>query len=280
MILKEIVGRGGISIVPVHYSHDNDKDAEWAAHERLRYAKDADWRREYELDFSALSGAPAYPAFRRETHVTSEVVFHDTRPLCLALDFNVSPMAAAICQINGGWLDIWDEIFIDPGTVENVATELRNRHPSHKAEVWVYGDASGSNRGQTARSSYDLLRIGMAGYPASLVLKVPAANPHVGDRVNAFNYRLKASDGAPGVRIHPRCVELIKDLMEVRLRPDGKQIEKVMKLDDPYHLRTHISDAVGYLIAREWPVVGEMAKVFKAKARPPLVYKTVLGAME
>jgi hypothetical protein len=118
----------------------------------------------------------------------------------------------------------------------------------------------------------------MAGYPTPVVLKVPADNPHVGDRVNTVNFKLKGADGAPGVRIHPRCVELIRDFQEVRMRPDGKQIEKVMKLDDPYHLRTHISDAVGYLIWREWPVTGPTAPT-KAKPRPPLQYTKVLGAI-
>jgi len=53
------------------------------------------------------------------------------------------------------------------------------------------------------------------------------------------------------------------------LTADQKKILKVYKNDDPYSQRTHASDALGYLIAREWPVIKEMFSS-KMSSRKPL----------
>jgi hypothetical protein len=283
-VLRALEAENGCLVVPVHWSHDPAKDAEWAATERLKLTRagwtEADWNREMELDFGALSGAVAYPAFNEGIHVVDDLVFHPDRPLCWAWDFNVSPMTSTVSQINGGVLDIHYEIVKDnPGTVEAVCNEFRNLFPNHKAEVRVYGDASGNNRGQTARSSYDLIRIAMGGYPARLVFNVPSKNPHPRERVDAVNFKLKPADGVPGVRVHARNRELIRDFKEVRMKPDGKDIEKTYKLDDPYAKRTHLSDGLGYLVWREFPV--GKAGLDKPKPRPKMVFDTkkLLGGM-
>ena len=53
--------------------------------------------------------------------------------------------------------------------------------------------------------------------------------------------------------IDPSCKDLITDL-EVVLRDQGGGIKKTTKKTDPYFLRTHFSDALGYWISYEAPV--------------------------
>jgi hypothetical protein len=68
-----------------------------------------------------------------------------------------------------------------------------------------------------------------------------------------MNAKLAAASGARTLKINRRCKELIKDLEQVSYK-EGSQI--VDKVRDPK--RTHLSDALGYLVWRE----------FERKARP------------
>jgi hypothetical protein len=156
--------------------------------------------------------------------------------------------------------------------------EFRNAYPAHPAGICVYGDATGNARtGQTAQSDYDLLRIALRGYPTPISWKVPADNPDEKDRRNAFNAKLKPPDGMPGMRISPKCKELIEDLQAVVLRPDQKKILKVYDGKDPYARRTHASDAAGYLVSREWPLVQVASSALRKPSAPAMKPGRLLG---
>jgi len=208
---------------------------------------------------SGISGARAYPSFANPIHVSNDIKVRDRWPLCWAVDFNVDPMSSIIGQYipleAGRYLFyVYDEIVLEGGVTPNdAAREFRRKFPTHSAEVWIYGDATGKNRGQTAKSSYTLLMEEMRGYPVEVRLRVPEANPHVRDRVNAVNTALSSPQGFVGVVIHSRCVELIADLNQVVLDKQG-QIKKASNPKDPYSRRTHTSDPLGYLIVYEQPV--------------------------
>ncbi|HEC62283.1 MAG TPA: hypothetical protein ENI27_08525, partial [bacterium] len=47
----------------IHYSADSEKDAEWAKKHSIRYGgmKSPKWRREMEIDYTAVSGQPVFP---------------------------------------------------------------------------------------------------------------------------------------------------------------------------------------------------------------------------
>lgn len=258
----------GFAVVPIHYSMDALKDLDWETSERAKYVRDEDWAREMELDFGVHLGAPAYPHFKRAVHVHDELPYFDRLPLMLFCDFNQSPLAWGIAQIVGGVGHVLDEIFREPSTIEDAVAEFRNLYPTHRGELWIYGDA-------TTRGFYDTIRLGLRGYSAPVSLRVPPANPRVKERVNAVNVKLKASDGAPGLKIAARCVNLIQDLEEVMWRPNEKDLLKVNDQKDPYYKRTHISDAMGYWVAREWPVVEAITR--NAPKRKPIQAGKVLG---
>jgi hypothetical protein len=65
----------------------------------------------------------------------------------------------------------------------------------------------------------------------------------------------------PGLRIsgqhrlliHPRCRELIRDLEQVRWKADGHG-NRGRELDKSDWRRTHASDALGYMIAQQFPM--------------------------
>lgn len=254
----------GFLIVPVHLRHDPDKTEEWEMRERAKYASEADANRELDFDTREVLGAPAYPAFKYGQHVTDQMegMPFSHLPLCLSMDFNVSPMVWNISQIVSGKLFVFDEIYIDPADAGMMIQAFRNKYPAHRADLYIYGDATGTHRSPNSlQSCYDLVSLGLRGYPSTVVWKVPVQNPPVRDRLAAVNNKFKgAADGRLGIYIHERCKHLIADFEEVVLEKGGNQIHKANKADDPYRYRTHASDGLGYLIYREWPVFKELVE--------------------
>ena len=77
-------------------------------------------------------------------------------------------------------------------------------------------------------------------------LRVAKSNPPVKERVNLTNRVLKNANGDSQVTIDPKCKELIQDFEEVCYKDNGNQIDK-----DRNRFRTHVSDALGYLLWEE-----------------------------
>jgi hypothetical protein len=77
-------------------------------------------------------------------------------------------------------------------------------------------------------------------------LRVPKSNPSVRDRIHLVNTKLKSARGDIGIQIDEKCKELIMDFEQVCYKGDTGQIDK-----DRDRMRTHVSDALGYLIWQE-----------------------------
>jgi hypothetical protein len=85
--------------------------------------------------------------------------------------------------------------------------------------------------------------------------RVPKANPSVRERINLTNRQLKSASGKIGLLVDPQCKELIKDFEQVCFREDTNLIDK-----DRDRMRTHLSDALGYVLWQECkvtPKIGE-----------------------
>lgn len=281
IVIDPIEHPGGWTIVPIHYSMDPEKSSEeWKAHVRGTYDREEDFNSEMELDFTAQLGAPAYPQFNEKLHVREKLRYTRNLPLCLCCDFNVDPCIFEVAQILGGRLLVIDEIVLSPGDIPGMVREFRNAYPDHPAGIHVYGDSNGLSRtSQTQKSDYELIQIHMQGYPSEVKIKVSRAHPPSRARINALNHRLRGFEGKPMIFISSACKELIIDLNEVVMKPNGKDVLKTYKSEDPYAKRTHASDALGYLVYREWPLATEVRRLASAKnkPRPPLKYGDMIG---
>jgi phage terminase large subunit len=216
-------------------------------YERLKRSYDPKFYQQEVLgEYVNIHGGLVYHGFRRTEHVREVGVRQGLR-LLWALDFNVDPMCSVVAQIEGETVYVVDEIVLSRATTEEACEEFSARFPRHEGGIGIYGDASGSYLKTSGWSDYQVIReyFRRAGYQG-VSYHVPRTNPPVRERVALVNAKLKSASGEKHLYIDRKCRELIKDLEEVSYKADSTVIDKEK---DPR--RTHLSDALGYLIWQE-----------------------------
>ena len=156
-------------------------------------------------------------------------------------------MCSIVAQRQGDEINVLDEIVISRASTYRRARVLGPLSAIMGAGMVIYGDASGNSLKTTGTTDYEMMRELL---PADAVravdYRVPKANPAVRDRVLMVNAKLANAEGDVQMRIAPRCGELIKDFEEVVWKSGTTQIDK-----DRDPKRTHLSDALGYLVWQE-----------------------------
>ena len=249
---KRITGYGAVMAQPFENRHLLSAVPDY--YERLKHSYDAQFYEQEALGaYQETSKELVYSSFSKAANLRA-VAVEDREPLLWTLDFNVDPMCSLVAQRSGSRLVVLDEIAISRASTEEACEEFVRRFPSHAAGVRITGDASGNHRQTSGTTDYDMIRrfFSRAGQ-RNVSYHVPASNPRVADRVRLVNGKLKNAAGEVELFLHERCKELIKDFLEVRYR-DGTAL--IDKDGDPR--RTHLSDALGYLI---WQEFGPRASV-------------------
>ena len=124
--------------------------------------------------------------------------------------------------------------------------------------VVVYGDASGHQQQTTGTSDYEMIREYFAVHSSMPVdYRAPKSNPAVRDRVNLMNRQ--AADrrrGRIGLLVDPQVQGIDQGLgTGVLTRRTRTQIDK-----DRDRMRTHLSDALGYLLWQECRRAGKIGR--------------------
>jgi hypothetical protein len=208
-------------------------------------------------------------------------VYDERRPLYCGMDFNTNPMSLVVDQV---WEEdklirvLW-EFVQGPTTIDQTISAFRDRFSNHKADVFMYGDATSGMNAQTAQSNWDVVKLSFRGYHIAPTYRLPLANPNIGDRLNAVNRLFQGVGPYNAIVDIDHCPELIRDLREVILTKDGKKIHKVTDMKDPYYFRTHPSDAWGYRVFREFPTVAEVISTM-AKKREPMQHGPLMGEVD
>ena len=235
------------------------------------------YRQEVMGEYLDIYGGNVYDAFS-EGNIQS-VAYDANLPLCWALDFNVDPICSVICQIDErkphfltthyvkrGVVRVLDEIVLPDSRTIPAAKEFMRRalllpDVPDRLTVQIYGDKSGNDRHTSAsRTDYELIReVFRESSDFQITMFQNKKNPGIRDRVNTVNNMLTSVSGAHRVLVDPKCKELIKDLRQVKWKRDAFG-NPTGELDNSDSARTHVSDALSYLIAREFglrPVGGE-----------------------
>jgi hypothetical protein len=225
-------------------------------YQRLKESYDENFYQQEVLgSYLNMTGGLVYSSFSRSVHI-ADLQAEPYLPVFWALDFNVDPMSSLIVQIVHGRVRVLDEIVIRHGTTQQACEEFLKRFPKQQAGVAVYGDASGYKEQTTGSSDYQIIREYFQIHAStSAQYRVPKANPSVRERINLTNSKLRSAAGEIGIQVDPRCKELIKDLEQVCFKEDSNHIDK-----DRDRLRTHLSDALGYLLWQECKPLGSIGE--------------------
>lgn len=160
-------------------------------------------------------------------------------PIECGMDFNVDAMSCEIYRRGPTWIHYFDEIRLKNANTYDMAKALHAKHPG----ITVYPDASGSARKTSAvASDHAILRGGTTEMPWRFKVIANRSNPPVKDRVNAFNKLMREGNCS-----FFNVPELISDLERCTWR-----LGDIDKRDPE---RTHASDAGGYPIAYNFPVI-------------------------
>jgi hypothetical protein len=200
------------------------------------------FKQEYLASFETLSNR-VYSNFERSINVSSNLITPDgTKELYVGIDFNVSPVTAAIGVKVVDQLHIIDEVSIENSNTTELAQEIKRRYPNHK--IRAYPDPAGRARKTSAAGGVtDFTILEQFGF----VTIAPKAHDPVADRINNVQAMLCNAQGERRLFIHTRCKELIKGLDGMTYKKDTSLPDKSLGLD-------HITDALGYLVSYEFPL--------------------------
>jgi hypothetical protein len=223
------------------------------------------FQQEYEASFVNFTGRAYYP-FVDHSH-TASLAYDPKGKLAFCFDFNVEPGIAAVAQEqklpNG--LDgtgVIGEVWIPRNSnTPAVCRKLIEDWGEHEGKVVCYGDATGGSRGSAKVEGSDWELIAKELKPKfgdRLSFKVKASNPAERARVNAMNSRLKNTAGEIRLMVDPgKAPHVVRDLEGVTVLEGGSGELDKKKVAD----LTHISDALGYYVEHEFPVVNRTVTI-------------------
>jgi hypothetical protein len=217
------------------------------------------YRQEFEASFENLGVGRAYYAFDSTQNVR-KLRFDRRVSLSWTLDFNMNPLCSVVAQVYNGMVYVLDEMILPDSNTLSACEELLSRTQKWAGgmplAIDVYGDATGEqHRTSASRTDWQIVKEFFGRYKDrfSASFHVPSANPPVKDRINCVNAKRCNHAGQNRLLVDPSCKHLIKDFEQVSWKSDSHG-NTLADLDKSDPMRTHVSDAVGYLIAREFPM--------------------------
>lgn len=229
----------------------------------MRDLDELTFKQEFEGSFVNFSGRAYYGYDSVLSCQPLRKLYNDAQPLIICLDFNVSPGVAAVCQEHHveGQAEratttcAIGEVHIPRGSnTPVVCRRLVDDWGDHKGMVYVYGDATGGNSGsaKVAGSDWDIVEaILRPVFGTRLLMRVPRSNPPERVRVNAMNSRLCNMAGERRLLVDRMYApNLARDLDSV-----GVLTGSAGELDKSDPGLTHLSDALGYYVSKEFPIV-------------------------
>jgi hypothetical protein len=196
------------------------------------------FKQEFEASFVTASNLVAW-AFSRE-HNIKRLENPDLRYLHIGVDFNNSPITAAIYVQQGEEMYQIDEIHMLNSHTQELADEILRRYP--KSKITVYPDPSGRQRKTSAGGATDFTILESAGF----TVKAPFKHDPVRDRINSYNARLCNSNGIRRLFIDPRCKYTVESLEKFCFKT-GTQVPDKGEWD-------HMFDAASYCIQYMFPL--------------------------
>lgn len=265
--VDEIGRTKGQALWPTHFSE------KFLLNDRQNNMTQEAWDSLYQQKPANKTGLGAvYSNYDKDVHV-KEIDRDDRLAISWSLDFNVNPMTSIIAQVRETFapnaylnnkklveLEVLDEICLPNSNTPEMCQEfdarVRKMLKGRRAEIHVYGDATANRRDtRGADSDWEIVYKFLTTHGYTFRTFVTKSDPLQRDRVNAMNLALKSASGVVSMYIDDRCKELQYDLAEVRWKKDAAG-NTTSQLDKADPKRTHVSDALGYLVYDKFKIVG------------------------
>lgn len=243
---------GGSSVVEYFHWTAEDIYSQDELYALRQLLSDKDYNEQALAKWETASGL-VYYAFNERENVVDDNRYVADRPLLIGSDFNVSPMSWVVAQdTEDGCVNVLDELSILNTNTPETLDILWRKWGHHEAGFVFYGDAAGRSRSTTTSvSDYVIIhndRRFADRRNGKVDIRYAASNPAILDRVACVNAMLRNADGRCRIFIAKKCKELIKDLDSIAFKEGTREVDKSDAM------RTHMSDALGYLIYHRFPI--------------------------
>lgn len=206
------------------------------------------YRQEFEASFETATGR-IYADYGPANHTARTIQPHER--LLWMHDQNFTPLSSAIGVRDGDSLHLLDEIVLTSAVSRQAAVEFVERYRGHANKtVLLYGDPAGrAGEKHGHASDYTDIETVLRSAGWSVERRVSNAHPAIKDRQNAVRAKIRTADGSIGLFVNPKTAKWCdKGLATVQLQ-EGSTFQ-----EDQTNQYQHITTAIGYCVAREWPV--------------------------
>lgn len=238
-------------MIQVHYTADPEKDpstpegTKWYENAR-RGMPEAFWRKEYEIDWFALSGELVYPQFRQDLHIIQPFPIPSDWPRYMAIDPGLrNPTAGLWVAVDpDDTLYVYDEYYVSEKIIKEHAEAILRREQGQKIYLRLIDPSSSGRNFITKTSNRDeYARYGIHCVPARNDLQIGM------DRV-AKLLTPGEKTGAPGIFFFSTLTHTLEEIRNYRWQEiygsrQNDPPEKPVKRSD------HLMDCLRYIAMAE-----------------------------
>lgn len=209
------------------------------------------FRQEFEASFETAAGK-IYDDYSKENHTSETIQPHEQ--LLWMHDQNYTPLSSAIGVRRNEGKDLYllDEIVLTSAVSKQAALEFVEKFKDHQNKnVLIYGDPAGQAGEKHGHASdYTDIEGVLRTNGWTFQRRVRASHPAIKDRQNSVRAKIATADGHRSLFVNPVTAKWCdKGLATVQLQ-QGSTFQ-----EDQKNQYQHITTAIGYCIAYEWPIM-------------------------
>lgn len=204
---------------------------------------------EFEASFETASGR-IYEDYSRLNHTDAAIEPHEQ--LCWMHDQNYTPLSSAVGVRRNGGKDLYllDEIVLISAVSRESAVEFVEKFKGHKNKhVLIYGDPAGrAGEKHGHASDYTDIEDVLKQNGWKYTRKVKKSHPAIKDRQNAVRAKILNAAGEMSLFVNPNTAPWCHEGLATVQLQKGSTFQEDQKND-----YQHITTAIGYMVAAEWP---------------------------
>lgn len=218
------------------------------AEDAKRVMSTRQYNQEFRASFETATGK-IYEDYGKQNHTDRTIQPHEQ--LMWMHDQNYTPLSSAIGVRDGNDFYLLDEIVLESAVSRQSALEFVEKYRHHQNKtVMLYGDPSGRNGEIHGHSSdYTEIEEVLKSHGWKVQRRIQRSHPPIKDRQNAVRAKTMNAAGESSLFVNPATAPWChKGLATVQLQSGSTYQE------DQKNKYQHITTAIGYCVAYEWPI--------------------------